>query len=66
MAEKSVVTYEAIAADILDNGAGRPAALIILAAGQQRVVIRMEPHAVARLRWRIDATFPRGGASRGR
>ncbi|HVA15846.1 MAG TPA: hypothetical protein VNF99_21550 [Stellaceae bacterium] len=56
---KFVVTYEAIAADVLDNGADRPAALVIVAAGKQRVIIRMDRDAITRLQARIAATFAR-------
>jgi hypothetical protein len=56
-ARRSVVTYEAIAADVLDNGASRPAALVIVAADKQRVIIRMDRQAIARLQARIGATF---------
>jgi hypothetical protein len=56
---KFVVTYDAIAADILDNGSDRPAALVLVASDQQRVLIRMDRHAMARLKKRIDRTFLR-------
>lgn len=60
MAErKFVVTYDAIAADILDNGIDQPAALVLVASDQQRVIIRMDRHAIARLRKRIEQTFLR-------
>ncbi len=48
-ARKFVVTYDAIAADILDNGTDQPAALVLVSSDQQRVIIRMDRHAVARL-----------------
>jgi hypothetical protein len=56
---KFVVTYDAIAADILDNGVDQPAALVLVSSDQQRVIIRMDRHAVARLRKRIERTFLR-------
>jgi hypothetical protein len=56
---KFVVTYDAIAADILDNGIDRPAALVLVASDQQRVIIRMDRDAVARLKKRIERTFLR-------
>lgn len=60
MAErKFVVTYDAIAADILDNGIDQPAALVLVARDQQRVIIRMDRYAVARLRKRMEQTFLR-------
>ena len=60
MAErKFVVTYDAIAADILDNGIDQPAALVLVASDHQRVIIRMDRHAIARLRKRIEQTFLR-------
>ena len=54
-----VVTYDAIAADILDNGAGRPAALVLVSSNQQRVIIRMDRNAIARLKKSIERTFSR-------
>ena len=56
---KFVVTYDAIAADILDNGTGQPAALVLVSSDQQRVIIRMDRHAIARLKKRIERTFLR-------
>jgi len=56
---KFVVTYDAIAADILDNGADQPAALVLVSSDQQRVIIRMDRNAIARLRKRIERTFLR-------
>lgn len=56
---KFVVTYDAIAADILDNGPDQPAALVLVSSDQQRVIIRMDRHAIARLRKRIERTFMR-------
>lgn len=56
---KFVVTYDAIAADILDNGSDQPAALVLVASNQQRVLIRMDRHAIARLKKRIERTFSR-------
>ena len=54
---KFVVTYDAIAADILDNGIDQPAALVLVASDQQRVIIRMDRDAIARLKKRIDRAF---------
>jgi hypothetical protein len=56
---KFVITYDAIAADILDNGVGRPAALVLVASDQQRVIIRMDRHAIARLKKSIEKSFLR-------
>ena len=56
---KFVVTYDAIAADILDNGIDQPAALVLVSSDQQRVIIRMDRQAVARLKKRIERTFLR-------
>jgi hypothetical protein len=56
---KFVVTYDAVAADILDNGIDQPAALVLVARDQQRIIIRMDRAAVARLKKRIERTFLR-------
>ena len=56
---KFVVTYDAIAADILDNGVDQPAALVLVARDQQRVIIRMDRETIARLKKRIERTFLR-------
>jgi hypothetical protein len=58
MTERNMlITYEGITADVLDNGAGRYAALVIVAADKQRVIIRMDPQAIIRLQARIAAIF---------
>ena len=56
---KFVVTYDAINADILDNGIDQPAALVLVARNQQRVIIRMDRDVIARLKKRIERTFLR-------
>jgi hypothetical protein len=56
---KFVVTYDAIAADILDNGTDQPATLVVVSRDQQRVIIRMDLDAIARLKKRIERTFLR-------
>ena len=56
---KFVVTYDAIAADILDSGIDRPAALVLVASDHQRIIIRMDRQAIARLKKRIERAFLR-------
>lgn len=56
---KFVVTYDALAADIVDTGRDRPVSLVVLAEGRKRIVIRMECRAVARLRKRIELMLQR-------
>lgn len=56
---KFVVTYDALAADIVDTGADRSASLVVLAADRQRIVIRMDRRAAVRLRKRIDLVLQR-------
>jgi hypothetical protein len=56
---KFVVTYDAIAADILDNGIDQPTSIVLVSSDQQRVIIRMNRHAIARLKKRIERTFLR-------
>ncbi len=60
---KFVVTYDALAADIVDTGGDHTASLIVLAEGRKRVIIRMERRAVAALRARIELVLRRQRAS---
>jgi hypothetical protein len=56
---KFAVTYDAIATDVVDNGADRPVALVVVAEDEQRIIIRMDRAAIARLQARIGAAFTR-------
>jgi hypothetical protein len=56
--DKFVVTYDALAADFIDAGSDRPTSLVVVA-GRQRLIIRMERRAVAQLRARMDIILRR-------
>jgi hypothetical protein len=52
-ARKPVMTYEALAADVVSNGIGRRASLVIMATGKQQVLVRISPDILVRLGCRI-------------
>jgi hypothetical protein len=56
-AQKTVITYAARITDVLSNGTGRPAALVIVTEGDQRVIVRLDRQSLRRLYARIDATL---------